>query len=422
MNYNIKICIVGVGYVGLPLAMEFDKKNYNVIAYDIDKSKISALKYYCIDITGQIYNDEIMESNIYFTDKMEDIKDSNCYIITVPTPVDKKNKPNLEHVISATKTVSKYIKKGDFIIYESTVCPKTTRSMIDIINEISGLKCIEDYKIGFSHERVSPNSDKKLTDIVKVVSGIDEESLDFIHNLYSDIIQAGVHKAESIEVAEMSKILENTQRDVNIALMNQFSKICSDMEINMNEVLESAKTKWNFVPFEPGLSGGHCIPVDPYYLIDFCNKNKIDSSLLESSREINNSMSDYVVEIVEKRLKNNTNKKICIFGASFKENCSDIRNSMPIDIYKKLINKKYEVIISDYICEMELYNEMNIKSYSLEEIKDIDYALFLVKHDYFYDIRKSELDNMFKNKQKIVFDAKNIFDRKYLSDYKYDSL
>ncbi|PTE75044.1 nucleotide sugar dehydrogenase, partial [Staphylococcus gallinarum] len=302
MEINRKIAVIGLGYVGMPLAVAFSK-HFDVIGFDVDKDKIEKYKNY-IDPTGEIGEEGLRQTNMKFTDNETDLENADFYIITVPTPINQDNTPNLKPVEGATSIVSKYISEGDYIIYESTVYPGVTEDIcVPLIENISGLKCGTNFKVGYSPERINPG-DKKNTveNIVKIVSGIDEESLSMIAKIYGTVIKAGIHKASSIKVAESAKVVENSQRDINIAFMNELSQVFSLMGINTFEVIEAMNTKWNALGFYPGLVGGHCIGVDPYYFIYQAENLGYYSQIISSGRKINNQMAQFIAKNVIKEL------------------------------------------------------------------------------------------------------------------------
>ena len=345
---NLSICVLGLGYVGLPLAIEFSKK-FRVIGYDKNKNRIKSLKK-GIDLNNDI-NFKI-NKNIFFTSNEIDIKNCSVYIIAVPTPIKKNFQPDLKPIKSASETVGKIIKKGDIVIFESTVYPGCTEfDCVPIISNFSSLTPNSDFFYGYSPERINPGDKKHtLVKIKKVVSASNTKTLNFISSLYGSIIKVGVHKAKSIRIAEAAKVIENTQRDLNIAFMNELSKIFFQLDIDTKEVLKAAKTKWNFLNFKPGLVGGHCIGVDPYYLTHISKKNGYMPNFLISGRTINNNMPIFIVDRVMGLLKKQKlNRKINAFiaGLTFKEDVSDLRNSKVFEIINLLIKKNIKVTIFD---------------------------------------------------------------------------
>ena len=335
-----KLALIGLGYVGLPIAIEFAKK-LKVVGFDISSERVELMRK-GIDPSRELDAEAFEGCDILYTANTDDLKDVRFFIVAVPTPIDQHNLPDLKPVFAATRTVAKVLKKGDYVVYESTVYPGCTEEdCVPILEQISGLKYIEDFKVGFSPERINPgDKEHTLTKIVKVTSGCDTESAEIIAKTYELIIEAGVHRASSIKVAEAAKIIENTQRDINIAFMNELSLIFDRMGINTYEVLEAAGTKWNFLKFFPGLVGGHCIGVDPYYLVYKAKQLGYHPQIISAGRFINDSMGAYVAKQVVKKIiasdKNVKEASVLLMGVTFKENVSDIRNSKVVDIIKEL--------------------------------------------------------------------------------------
>ncbi|MDY0199890.1 MAG: nucleotide sugar dehydrogenase [Bacteroidales bacterium] len=335
-----KLAVIGLGYVGLPIAIEFAKK-IKVIGFDISSERIELMKK-GVDPSRELDSEAFKGCDIHYTANADELKDAQFYIIAVPTPIDSHNLPDLKPVFAATTSVAKVLKKGDYVVYESTVYPGCTEDeCVPLLEKISGLKYIDDFKVGFSPERINPgDKEHTLTKIVKVTSGCDSESAEMIANTYELIIEAGVHRATSIKVAEAAKIIENTQRDINIAFMNELSLIFDRMGINTYEVLEAAGTKWNFLKFFPGLVGGHCIGVDPYYLVYKAKQLGYHPQIISAGRYINDSMGAYVAKQVVKKIiacdKNVREASVLLMGVTFKENVSDIRNSKVVDIINEL--------------------------------------------------------------------------------------
>lgn len=346
-----KLAVIGLGYVGLPIALEFAKK-IKVIGFDINANRVEMMRN-GIDPSQELESSAFEVCDIEFTNDLEVLKQASFYIVAVPTPVDENNIPDLTPVERASETVGKVISKGDYVVFESTVYPGCTEEdCLPIIENLSGLKNIIDFKSGYSPERINPgDKEHTLAKIIKVVSGCDEESLDVVAKVYELVVTAGVHRASSIKVAEAAKIIENTQRDLNIALMNELSIIFDRMNINTFEVLEAAGTKWNFLKFQPGLVGGHCIGVDPYYLTYKSKKLGYDSQVILAGRSINDGMAGYVAKkVLQHIIQNNGNvkdAKVLVMGATFKENVSDIRNSKVADVVKELKSFSLNVDISD---------------------------------------------------------------------------
>lgn len=347
IDKKAKVAVIGLGYVGLPIALAFAKK-ISVIGFDINEKRIEMMRNK-IDPSNELPSSEFDNSDIYFTAKVEELKDAQFFIVAVPTPIDEHNLPDLKPLIGASKTVAQVLKKGDYVVYESTVYPGCTEDdCVPVLEDISGLKFVQDFKVGYSPERINPgDKEHTITKILKVVSGCDAESLEVISKVYEIIVEPGVHKAASIKVAEAAKIIENTQRDVNIALMNELSIIFSRIGINTFDVLEAAGTKWNFLKFYPGLVGGHCIGVDPYYLTYKAESLGYHARIINSGRYVNDSMGFYIAKQTVKKMiaaKKNLNEAVVlVMGATFKEDVSDVRNSKVADVIKEL--KSYGVAV-----------------------------------------------------------------------------
>lgn len=341
-NKEMKIAIVGLGYVGLPLAMGFADK-LSVIGYDINEERLAKLRE-GIDPNGELASSQLVGKDIEFTSSADKLREASFYIIAVPTPIDQHNEPDLTPLLTATRTVASVLKKGDYVVYESTVYPGCTEEdCVPLLEEISGMVYKQDFKVGYSPERINPG-DKvhTLQNTVKIVSGCDDEALSEIRQIYGLIIEAGLHQAPSIRVAEAAKIIENTQRDVNIALMNELSIIFDRMGINTYDVLEAAGTKWNFLHFYPGLVGGHCIGVDPYYLVHKAKELQYHPKMINSGRFVNDSMGRYIAKKIVKKVlglgKNILHARVLVMGMTFKENVSDIRNSKVVDMVREFID------------------------------------------------------------------------------------
>lgn len=347
LDKKTKLSVIGLGYVGLPIALEF-AKIMPVVGFDIKEDRIEMMKN-SVDPSEELDASAFENTDIHFTTNPEDLRQATFHIVAVPTPIDSHNMPDLKPLIAATRTVGQVLKKGDYVVYESTVYPGCTEEdCVPLLEELSGLKYITDFKVGFSPERINPgDKEHTLISIVKVVSGCDEESLDVIAKTYELIVKAGVHRASSIKVAEAAKIIENTQRDVNIAFMNELSIIFNRMGINTYEVLDAAGTKWNFLNFYPGLVGGHCIGVDPYYLVFKARELRYHPQIINAGRFINDSMGFYVAKQVVKKLiaanRQITDSRVLVMGTTFKENVSDLRNSRVPDIINEL--KSYGVSV-----------------------------------------------------------------------------
>jgi len=423
----MKIGIVGLGYVGLPLAVEFAKK-YDVIGFDINEKKVKELKNN-IDSTKELSDEDLKKVKINYTIDPENLKQCDFIIVAVPTPVNKANIPDLKYVESSSKILGQNLKKGAIVVFESTVHPGVTEEICaPIIEKESGLKCGVDFKIGYSPERVNPgDKEHTITKIVKVVSGMDEDSLNKIADLYGSIITAGVHKAPTIKVAEASKIIENIQRDVNIGIMNELSVIFNKMGIDTFDVLKAAKTKWNFNYYHPGLVGGHCIGVDPYYLILKSEELGHHPQLLSSARRINNYMSRQVAEIVVKSLKK-SNVPLCdsnvyLLGLTFKENVKDYRNAKSNDVIDYLKSFGINPIAVDpWLSQEEVKEFFDVEKKELSEINNADAIVVLSPHREFLNMDLNLLKLKMRNK--VFFDIKQSFDKQKLKNlgFEYYSL
>lgn len=416
-----KLAVIGLGYVGLPIALEFAKR-ISVIGFDINSKRIAMMQNH-IDPSNELNSTDFEGCDIQFTDDLEVLKQANFYVVAVPTPVDHHNVPDLKPVTSASATIGKVIKKGDYVVFESTVYPGCTEEdCLPVIESISGLKGGVDFKIGYSPERINPG-DKvhTLANIVKVVSGCDAEALDQIAKIYEIVVKAGVHRASSIKVAEASKIIENTQRDLNIGLMNELSIIFDKMGINTYDVLESAGTKWNFLKFYPGLVGGHCIGVDPYYLTYKAAALGFESKVISSSRYINDDMARYVArKIITHVLRNSNEPKVLVKGVTFKENVSDIRNSKIIDTVKELLTFNIQVDIEDPYAEAdEVHEEYGLKLTS-NIASDYDAVVVTVPHKPYTELDEAYFASISKP-HALVYDLKGIY-RGKIHNRKYSSL
>lgn len=413
-----KIAVIGLGYVGLPLAIEFAKK-YDVVGYDINKEKLD--KYLQgIDVTNEVGDEAVKNTTMTFSNDEKDLKQCKFHIIAVPTPINLDKTPNLEPVIGASRTVGRNLSVGDIVVYESTVYPGTTEEIcIPILEEESGLTFGKDFKVGYSPERINPGDKvNTLTKIKKVVSGSDEEALKEISALYGSIIEAGVFEAESIKVAEAAKVIENSQRDINIAFMNELSIVFNKMDIPTKAVLEAASTKWNFLKFTPGLVGGHCIGVDPYYFTYKAEQLGYHSQIILSGRKINDDMGKYVAsEIIKKMIKAKQEidgARVAILGLTFKENVADVRNTKIIDIVDELKEYGVEILVYDPVADVEdVYREYGIELVAKEELHDLDCVVLAVPHDVFLEqFPLEKIEELFRNDKKVFVDIKSVYDRK----------
>lgn len=407
-----KLAVIGLGYVGLPIALEFAKK-IKVIGFDINADRIKMMQNK-VDPSQELESSAFEGADIEFTNDLEVLKQANFFIVAVPTPVDEYNVPDLLPVQRASETIGKVIKKGDYVVYESTVYPGCTEEdCVPIIEKLSGLRMIADYKIGYSPERINPgDKEHTITTIVKVVSGCCDESLDTIAKVYELVVKAGVHKASSIKVAEAAKIIENTQRDLNIALMNELSIIFDKMNINTFEVLEAAGTKWNFLKFQPGLVGGHCIGVDPYYLTYKSKQLGYDSQVILAGRAINDGMAGYVAKkVLQHIIQHNGNikdAKVLVMGATFKENVSDIRNSKVADVVKELQSFSLNVHVTDpHASSDELKHEYGF-NLTKELANDYDAVIVTVPHNDYKKLDDAYFASITKDKAMLA-DLKGIF-------------
>jgi len=422
-----KIALVGLGYVGMPIAVAFAKK-VKVVGYDLNAEKI-ALYQNGIDPTNEVGNDVIKNTTVEFTNDESKLKEAKFHIVAVPTPVNEDHTPDLTPVEGASRILGRNLTKGSIVVFESTVYPGVTEDVcVPILEKESGLKCGVDFKIGYSPERINPG-DKvhRLETIVKIVSGMDEETLDEVAKVYEIVVDAGVHRAESIKVAEAAKVIENSQRDINIAFMNELSIIFNKMGIDTKAVLEAAGTKWNFLKFFPGLVGGHCIGVDPYYLTYKAESLGYHSQIILSGRRINDDMGKYVAEsLVKNIIKADLavrNAKVAILGFTFKENCPDTRNTKIIDIYNELKEYGITPLVVDTTADAKEAERLyGITFGSLEDIKDMDAVIIAVAHDEFLKLTKEQIKGFFNpaNKTKVLADIKGILDRKeYEKDFSY---
>jgi UDP-N-acetyl-D-galactosamine dehydrogenase len=419
-----KLAVIGLGYVGLPIALEFAKK-ISVIGFDINADRIKLMEN-AIDPSNELESSAFASCDIEFTNSLDKLREANFFIVAVPTPVDEYNIPNLIPVIKASETIGKVLKKGDYVVFESTVYPGCTEEdCLPVIEKISGFKMCDDFKLGYSPERINPGDrEHTLASIVKVVSGCDQESLETIAKIYELVVKAGVHQASCIKVAEAAKIIENTQRDLNIALMNELSIIFDKMDINTFEVLAAAGTKWNFLKFQPGLVGGHCIGVDPYYLTYKSQKLGYDSQVILAGRSINDGMAGYVAKkVLMHIIKENGNikeSKVLVMGTTFKENVSDIRNSKVADIIKELKSYSLQVHVTDpHASSDQLKHEYGFELTS-ELDNDYDAVIVTVPHKAYLSMDDHAFAGITKS-YGMVADLKGIY-RGKISSRKYWSL
>ena len=417
-----KICIIGLGYVGLPLAIEFSKK-YLTIGYDKDGDRISQLKD-GHDKTLEVSNDTLKNSKLIYTNNSDSMDDCNIYIITVPTPVDKFNNPNMLPLESASEIVGKVLNKDDIVIYESTVYPGATEDFcVPILEKTSGLIFNKDFYCGYSPERINPGDDKHtLKTIMKVTSGSNRKALKIIDKLYKSIIDAGTHMVSSIAVAEAAKIIENIQRDVNIALINELSMIFNKLDLDTNEVLKAAGTKWNFLPFQPGLVGGHCIGVDPYYLTHKALEIGYNPEIILAGRRINDSMGKFIAQSTISEMNkvgiNYDDAKIAILGLTFKENCPDLRNTKILSIISNLNKNKNDIYVTDpYADKNQSKKYYNIDLEKFEDIKNIDVIILAVAHDEYKLIKREQWEKIFNSKG-VLIDVKSLYSKTFFENSK----
>jgi UDP-N-acetyl-D-glucosamine/UDP-N-acetyl-D-galactosamine dehydrogenase len=412
MFKNTKIAVIGLGYVGLPLAVEFGKK-YSVLGFDINKKRVEELGN-GYDRTQEVESEQLKSSpNLTFSTNIEDLQDYNVFIVTVPTPIDNYKKPDLTPLLSASRTIGKILKKDDVVIYESTVYPGCTEEdCVPVLEKESGLIFNQDFFCGYSPERINPGDKiNTLTKIKKVTSGSTPKVADFVNDLYGSIIEAGTYKATSMKVAEASKAIENAQRDVNISFVNELALIFDKMGIDTSEVLEAAGTKWNFLKFKPGLVGGHCIGVDPYYLLHKSESLGYYPQVILSGRRVNDNMGIFVANKLIKLLIKNGHKiegsKVLILGITFKENCPDIRNSRVVDVYNELKEFGVNITVHDpYADTHEVKEEYGI-DITTQLSNKYDGILLAVSHD---EYKTLNLEN-FKNNNAVVFDIKSMWDK-----------
>lgn len=415
LNKKSTIAVVGLGYVGLPLAILFAEK-FNVIGFDYNFDKIN-LYQRGVDPTGEVGHRVIETTKLKFTCNEEALDDCNFFVVAVPTPINEDKTPDLTPLIEASKLVGRHLTKDSIVVYESTVYPGVTEDKcIPLLEEMSHLICGKDFNVGYSPERVNPaDKNHRLETIIKIVSGCNQETTNEIANIYNEIIKVGVYKASSIKIAEAAKVIENSQRDINIAFMNEMAMILDKMNIDSKEVMKAMQTKWNALNFYPGLVGGHCIGVDPYYLIYQADQIGCPTDLLIASRKINEKMSQYLVDRIIKYLflanKRLDEVKIAVMGITFKENCKDIRNSQVYKIIQRLKEFGINPLVVDPVADyQEVKEEYQITLSNLEEVKDVDCVVFAVAHNAFKNLSIRNINKLFKKKtKKIVIDIKSIF-------------
>lgn len=418
LDKKTKVAVVGLGYVGMPIAHAFAKKGIDVIGFDINKEKIDQYKA-GIDPTKEVGDEEIKKTKIYFTSEEEELRKAKFYIVAVPTPVNSDHTPNLMPVIGASEIIGRNLVSGTIVVYESTVYPGCTEDIcIPILEKQSGLKCGIDFKVGYSPERINPG-DKvhRLENIHKIVSGIDKESVQEIKAVYDLVIEVGTHPVSNIRTAEAIKVVENSQRDINIAFMNELAMVFDRMHIDTNEVVDGMNTKWNALGFRPGLVGGHCIGVDPYYFTYEAEKLGYHSQIILNGRIVNDSMGSYIARAAIKEMikagQAPKKSKVVILGLTFKENCPDVRNSKVDDVIKQLNQFGIEpTVVDSWASEREAMQEYGVKLAKLEDVKDADCIIVAVAHDEFKSMHLEHIKKLFKNcpdDEKVLIDVKGIY-------------
>lgn len=424
INRETKLSLVGLGYVGMPIAVAFAKK-LDVVGFDLNAQKIELYKS-GVDPTNEVGHDAIRATRVDFTADETRLREARFHIVAVPTPVNDDHTPYLSPVESASAIVGRNLTKGSVVVFESTVYPGVTEDVcVPILERESGLRCGVDFKVGYSPERINPG-DKvhRLETITKIVSGMDEESLDVIAKVYELVVQAGVYRAESIKVAEAAKVIENSQRDINIAFMNELSIMFNKMGIDTKAVLEAASTKWNFLKFYPGLVGGHCIGVDPYYLTYKAEMIGYHSQIILAGRRINDNMGKYVAQSTVKKLiacdKAVRNARVAILGFTFKENCPDTRNTKIIDIVNELREYGIQPVITDPIADADEAKRLyGVEFSDMSAVHDMDAVILSVAHDSFKTLTMEDIDGFFGRGKKVLIDIKGMFDRKLFESAGY---
>jgi len=416
LSNELPIAVVGLGYVGLPLAVAFAQK-VKVIGFDINNNKIDKYKS-GIDVTGEVGNEALINTNVYFTSDEKELQKAKFIIIAVPTPISADKTPNLFPIESSSRIVGRNLTEGSIVVYESTVYPGVTEEIcMPILENESGFKCGKEFKIGYSPERINPGDKvNRLENIVKIVSGMDKETLDIVAKVYELIIKAGVYRAENIKVAEAAKVVENSQRDINIAFMNELAMVFNKMNIDTKSVINAMATKWNALSFYPGLVGGHCIGVDPYYFIYRAEQLGYHSQIILAGRKINDDMPFFVVDNIIKHLIKADKKikglKIVIFGITFKENCPDVRNSKVIDIIVGLREYEIEVIVVDPLADPEeVFEEYGITLANMDEVENVDCVVIAVAHDNFKNFSFDKIKRLHKDGIPILIDIKGIYNK-----------
>jgi len=411
-----KIAVVGLGYVGLPVAVSYGRAGYPCVGFDIDAGRIGELKN-GHDRTEEVDAGDVLHNSLTYTCDLEDLKQSDFYIVTVPTPIDSARRPDMGAVLAASRTVAQVLKKGDIVVYESTVYPGATEEdCIPVLEEISGLKCGSDFSVGYSPERINPgDKEHRFESILKVVSGYDAETLDIVAQTYEAVVTAGVYRAANIKTAEAAKVIENTQRDLNIAFVNELSQIFERVGIDTHDVLEAAGTKWNFLKFTPGLVGGHCIGVDPYYLTHKAEQLGHHPQVITAGRRVNDRMGNHIaIQMVKMLMKRGRIDQPCvtIFGLTFKENVPDLRNSKVVDIIGELENMGITVQVTDpWADKTEAMDEYGISLIDEVDLQPADGVIFAVSHAQYIEKGWSLVQSQLKDQSGIVIDIKSALDR-----------
>jgi|L827metagenome_2_1110789.scaffolds.fasta_scaffold00119_12 UDP-N-acetyl-D-glucosamine/UDP-N-acetyl-D-galactosamine dehydrogenase len=427
LDRTIKLSVIGLGYVGMPIALAFAKK-IPVVGYDVNSDKISLYKK-GMDPTNEVGNDALKNTNVYFTDDETKLRDAKFHIVAVPTPINQDKTPDLAPVVNASKTIGRNLIKGSIVVYESTVYPGVTEDVCArILEKESGLICGQDFWIGYSPERINPgDKTHRLNNIKKIVSGMDSYSLENIAEVYELVVEAGVHRAPTIKTAEAAKVVENSQRDINIAFMNELAMVFDRMDIDTTAVIEAMNTKWNALGFTPGLVGGHCIGVDPYYFVYEAEKLGYHSQIILSGRKVNDGMGEFIAQIIIKQLilsgKKVKDSKVMVMGITFKENCPDVRNTKVFDIIKHLKEVGIDPLLTDPIANpSEVKKEYNVDLLPFDDIHDVDCIVLAVAHDEYKTLNNDDITKKFKtipNNEKVIVDVKGIFDREYYINQEY---
>jgi len=413
MSHQRKIAVIGLGYVGLPVAVAFAQQGH-VIGFDINVQRVTELNDH-YDCTNEITTKVLQQADIDFTTQAESLSDADFYIITVPTPVNEKKQPDLLPVLKASKTVGNYLKKGDIVVYESTVYPGATEeSCMPVLERQSSLQCGHDFSVGYSPERINPgDTQHTFANVIKVVSGLDKKTLDIISQVYASVVTAGIHRAPSIKVAEAAKVIENTQRDINIALINELAMIFNRLDIDTHEVLKAAGTKWNFLPFTPGLVGGHCIGVDPYYLAHKAEQVGYTPQIIPSARRLNDEMGQFIAKEVLVQLVRLgcliQETTVTILGLSFKENVPDLRNTLVTDIVENLQQQRIKVQVHDPLVNPQsAWTEYGIVLQSEQELQKAQCIILAVPHRFYLEKGWTWLQNLLEDKTSLVIDVKGV--------------